>query len=101
MNQVAAGQKVTRAGISRARRREAVTGILWASPWLVGFLLFTLGPVISSLYLSFNSYSIGSIPTWIGLDNYVKAISGQDILFWGSVVHTFHYALVMVPVGLA
>jgi multiple sugar transport system permease protein len=100
MAQVTVSRAPTRAGISRARRREAVVGILWTSPWIVGFILFTLGPVVSSLYLSLNQYTISGLPTWIGVDNYLKALSGQDVLFWPSVERTFHYALIIVPVGL-
>lgn len=83
----------------RARRNEALAGWLWSSPWIVGFFLFTLGPVLASLYLSFTQYTITGVPTWIGLANYVRALSGKDALFWPSLIRTFHYALIMVPVG--
>jgi multiple sugar transport system permease protein len=86
---------------SRARRQEAIAGWLWASPWVLGFLLFTLGPVLASLYLSFTQYTIASVPQWIGFANYARALSGQDALFWPSVWRTFHYALIMVPVGIS
>jgi multiple sugar transport system permease protein len=87
-------------GVSRARRREALAGWLWSSPWIIGFLVFTLGPVLASFYLSFTQYTIASTPQWIGLDNYVRALSGRDTLFWPSVLRTFHYALIMVPLGI-
>jgi multiple sugar transport system permease protein len=99
--QLAKSRAVPSAGSAMRRRREAIVGILWTMPWLLGFLMFALGPVLASLYLSFNQYSIGSTPTWLGLENYVKAISGQDNLFWPSVGRTFEYALIMVPVGIA
>src|SRR5258708_34855658 len=86
---------------SRARRREAMIGILWSSPWLLGFLLFTLGPVLASLFLSFNDYTISGTPKWVGLANFAKALSGSDALFWPSVGRTFHYALIIVPVGIS
>jgi multiple sugar transport system permease protein len=86
---------------SRARRREALSGLLWSSPWLLGFFLFTLGPILASLYLSFTEYTIASTPKWIGLGNFARALSGQDTLFWPSVGRTFHYALIMVPVGIS
>jgi multiple sugar transport system permease protein len=86
---------------SRARRSEAIAGVLWASPWLLGFLLFTLGPVLASLFLSFNDYTISGTPKWVGLANYAKAITGSDALFWSSVGRTFHYALIIVPVGIS
>ncbi|HUX87130.1 MAG TPA: sugar ABC transporter permease [Chloroflexota bacterium] len=100
------GVAVQRTGISktsrlsRARRREAVAGVLWASPWLLGFFIFTLGPILASLYLSFTEYTIASQPKWIGLANFARALSGQDTLFWPSLARTFHYALIMVPLGI-
>ncbi len=86
---------------SSARRREAIVGILWSSPWLIGFLLFTLGPVLASLFLSFNDYTISGTPKWVGFANFAKALSGSDALFWPSVGRTFHYALIIVPVGIS
>jgi multiple sugar transport system permease protein len=99
--QLAKIRVVPTAGSKERRRREAMLGILWTMPWILGFLMFALGPVLASLYLSFNQYSIGGTPTWIGLDNYLRALSGADNLFWPSVGHTFEYALIMVPVGIA
>jgi multiple sugar transport system permease protein len=101
MAQVTAARPVTRPRTSPARRREAIAGILWTSPWLVGFFVFALGPVLASLYLSFNDYSVAGTPKWVGLANYAKAISGSDTLFWPSVGRTFQYALIMVPVGIS
>ena len=100
MAQLAKIGTLSTAGSRARRRREAIIGILWTMPWLLGFLMFALGPVLASLYLSFNQYSIGGTPIWLGLDNYVKALSGADNLFWPSVGHTFEYALIMVPVGI-
>ena len=100
MSGVAAPTAVAKRKGSTARRREALNGLLWSSPWLLGFLLFTLGPVIASLYLSFTQYTIAGSPEWIGLTNYTKALSGGDPLFWPSLGRTFHYALVMVPLGI-
>jgi multiple sugar transport system permease protein len=86
---------------SSARRREALLGILWSSPWLLGFVIFTLGPVLVSLFLSLNDYTISGTPKWVGLANFAKALSGSDALFWPSVGRTFHYALIIVPVGIS
>lgn len=100
MQHAAKARSASSARGSRAARREALTGILWASPWLVGFVVFTLGPVLASLYLSFNDYTIASTPRWVGFENFSRAITGKDALFWPSVERTFHYALIMVPVGI-
>src|SRR5262245_5118872 len=71
-----------RAGPSRLARRENLAGWLWASPWILGFLLWTLGPMVWSLYLAFTKYNISQPAEWIGLTNFVNALSGADSLFW-------------------
>ena len=101
MAQQAIARPVRQVSQSRARRNEAIAGVLWASPWLLGFLLFTLGPVLASLFLSFNDYTISGTPTWVGVANYAKAITGSDSLFWPSLGRTFQYALIIVPVGIS
>lgn len=86
---------------SRQARRENIAGWLWTSPWILGFVLWTLGPMIYSLYLAFTRYSIARPAEWIGLTNFVTALSGQDSLFWPSLLRTFIWAGVMVPLSLA
>ena len=85
-------------GTSPTRAREAVWGIVFASPWLLGLLLFTLGPIVASLALSFTEYSILSTPKFIGLDNYAKAFTADDLL-WPSIGRTLLYAVIIVPLG--
>ena len=70
---------------SRVRRREELLGWLFASPWIVGFLVFTLGPMVWSLYLGFTQYSIANPPRWVGLANFQRALGGADSLFWPSL----------------
>jgi multiple sugar transport system permease protein len=88
-----------RRGLSM-RTREAISGWLWASPWILGFLIFTLGPFAASFYLAFTRYSITSAPVWVGLDNFTRALSGSDGLFWPSLMRTLQWAFVMVPIGI-
>jgi multiple sugar transport system permease protein len=82
------------------RAREEIAGWLWTSPWLLGFFLFVFGPMVASLYLSFTKYAIGGTPQVIGMDNFVRALSGKDDLFWPSMGRTVEYAFVMVPIGI-
>lgn len=89
-----------RTGLSM-RTRESISGWLWASPWLLGFFIFTLGPFIASFYLAFTRYSITNVPIWVGLDNFVRALSGKDDLFWSSLSRTLQWAFVMVPISIA
>ncbi len=56
--------------------------------------------MLYSLYLAFTKYSIATAPEWIGLVNFQRALSGQDSLFWPSLIRTFTWAIVMVPLSL-
>lgn len=79
-------------------RREALWAYAFISPWIVGFLIFTLGPMIASFFLAFTKYNIISPAQWIGLDNY-RRIS-VDPLFWRSLRVTFTYAAMSLFPGL-
>lgn len=80
-------------------RRLAIAGYLWISPWLVGFVVFYLGPTIASLVLSFTRYDIMSPPVWIGLHNFIYAFT-QDPQFWNSIGRTTVFAIEYVPIGV-
>lgn len=80
--------------------QKALWGYLLLLPWLLGLIVFILGPIFASLYFSFTEYEIISPPKWIGLANYQKAFFGDE-LFWPSLGRTFEYSIVVVPIGLA
>ena len=84
---------------SRIARTEELWGYLFISPWLLGFLIFTLGPMLVSLYWSFTRYEFPISPRWVGAANYVKAVS-SDELFPKSLGNTTYYVLAAVPLGL-
>jgi multiple sugar transport system permease protein len=88
-------------GRRRARRRlrKDLTGYAFVTPWIIGFLVFTLFPFIASLYLSLTSYTIGSTPDFIGLENYQRMFS-SDRLFRIALRVTVSYAAMSVPLGL-
>lgn len=79
--------------------RKNATGFMFISPWLVGFLVLKLGPFLSSVYLSFNSYDVISPPHWVGLANY-QTLASDDPMFWPSLWVTVRYALCAVPLGI-
>jgi multiple sugar transport system permease protein len=93
-------QSATLANRLTRRRRKALSGYLFISPWLLGFLVFSLGPILASLGLSFTSYNLFSPPKFIGLDNYTFMFT-QDALFWSSVNRTLYFSVVLVIVGIA
>ncbi|MBD2872532.1 sugar ABC transporter permease [Paenibacillus sp. IB182493] len=77
-------------------RREALQGYVFVSPWLIGFLFITLGPMLFSLYASFTNYNITSRMDFIGLGNFVRMFTA-DSLFWKSLGNTLYYVAFMVP----
>jgi len=79
------------------RKSEARAGILFASPWFIGFFVFLAGPLLSALYFSFCEYSVLKAPVWIGIDNYRNLVA--DELFWKSLSNTLLYALFAIPLG--
>lgn len=76
-----------------------LAGYIFISPWLIGFLLLTLWPILQSFYLSFTDYSLLSDPEWSGLDNYRKIFTRDDD-FTASLSVTFIFVLVSLPLKL-
>jgi len=79
--------------------RPGFWGFLFVFPWLAGFVLFTAGPMLASLFLSFTKYDLASMK-WIGGENY-RRLFYEDPLFWKSLQVTAVYALFTVPLGIA
>lgn len=80
------------------RGREAISFYLFVLPWVVGFLIFTLGPIIASLVFSFTDYDIMLTPSLIGLANFRELF--QDPLFYTSLYNTIYIVLLAVPLGM-
>jgi multiple sugar transport system permease protein len=88
----------TRKKIIRGERRNLLFGLLFISPWLVGFLVFLVYPVLSNFHLGMTQYSGFGTPEWVGFDNYVELF--KDPLFWTSLYNTFYYVILAVPLGV-
>ena len=80
---------------SRLARREAITFYLLISPWLLGLLVFVLGPITASLGFSFTRWDMLTPPEPVGLRNYARML--EDRLFWQSLSVTVRYTLMYVP----
>lgn len=78
------------------RRREAITFYLFISPWLIGFLVFTLGPMLVSLVMSFTRWNLITPPEFIGLENY-RFMFFEDRLVGQAIKVTSIYTLIYVP----
>jgi len=86
--------------VKRKKRIDNLAGYAFISPFIIGFLCFTVIPMGASLFLSFTSYDLFTPPKWVGLDNY-KAMLTDDEKYWGSLKVTFYYVLAGVPLRLA
>lgn len=71
-------------------------GYVFLTPWLIGFFVLAIGPIITSFYLSFTKYDIASPPQFIGLDNF-EYMFAWDTRFWQSLKVTFAYVFLSVP----
>jgi multiple sugar transport system permease protein len=89
--------------VRRPRKRNVKHGLmvlLFMSPWIIGFLVFILYPMVSSLYFSFTKYSLLEQPVWIGLENY-RFMFTKDPFFWLAFRNTIWIIVVGVPLRIA
>jgi len=84
--------------LTRKERRNLGVGLLFISPWIFGFLVFLVYPILYTLRISFTEYTGFGDPKWIGLDNYRGLF--QDELFWTSLYNTLYYTALAVPIGV-
>jgi multiple sugar transport system permease protein len=83
---------------SRMRRREELIGYLFASPIIIGILVFATYPFLASFYYSFTDYNVIQPPYWTGLQNYHDLFSDPE--FWHSLSNTVIYSIVVIPLNL-
>jgi len=81
-------------------RREALWGFACASPWLVGFVVFTAGPMLSSIVLSLTSWDLITPLHFVWFQNYRTLVAG-DATVWHSLAVTSFYAVLAVPLNTA
>lgn len=84
---------------TRKALRRNLEGWLFASPWIIGFLLWTVGPMIASFVLAFTEWDLVSPPRWVGTQN-IQDMLG-DPLVWQSLKVTTIYAVTSVPLHIA
>ena len=70
--------------LTRKERHNLVTGLLFISPWIVGFLAFLVYPIFYTIRISFTQYSGFGEPVWTGLDNYRALLNDEPIPATGS-----------------
>jgi ABC-type sugar transport system permease subunit len=81
--------------------REALWGLVFIGPWLIGLLLFTAGPMVASLAMSLTDFNLvkPEATRFVGLDNYARLASDPTI--WQSLIATFKFALLAIPLTMA
>lgn len=88
---------MTGSGIHKMERKW---GIILALPAILGIIIFTVGPMIASLFIGLTDWKIGGDVNFIGFDNYREMFTGEDRLFYKSVFATLYYSLGSVPLGM-
>jgi multiple sugar transport system permease protein len=84
-----------RKGSSAAAKHEERDGYLFASPWLIGTLIFLVGPIVASVVISLTDWNLMTAPTFVGVENYQEMLDDRD--FWQSVRVTLLYVVLALP----
>jgi len=92
--------RLRRAKMSKLARREVLWGLLFLSPWIIGFLLWTFLPMVASLIFSFTNFSLiyPAETQWVGFGNYIKFF--KDPIVGTSVKVSLRFALISLPIGI-
>jgi multiple sugar transport system permease protein len=86
--------------LGKLASHEAKWGLLLVSPWLFGFVVFTLGPMVASLFLSFTSYNVFDPPLWVGDANYSDLFHKDKELLAKAFQNVLYLGGVGIPLGL-
>lgn len=85
--------------LTRTEKTDLRNGLLFAAPWIVGFVGLVAYPIVMSIYYSFCSFDAISPPHWIGTENY-RILFTEDELFWRSLWNTLYMIVFGLPIGL-
>jgi multiple sugar transport system permease protein len=85
--------------LSRQDRRRLLVGLAFISPWIVGFLVFTLWPILTSLYYAFTDYSLFSAPVWAGTRNFSDLFFADD-KFLVALYNTLYFTMLAIPASI-
>lgn len=82
-------------------RAETIAGYAFASPWIIGFLALTAGPIISSILLSFCDYDVLHAPRFVGIHNYTELLGADSYYLTKSLWNVLYLAGWGIPLGMA
>jgi ABC-type sugar transport system permease subunit len=91
--------KKKRVRLTRGERRDLLLGLLFVSPWVLGFLIWTVYPLAASLYYSFTRYDLMRDPVFLGFKNYVKILT-TDEDFRIVIKNTVYWVGISAPLGV-
>jgi multiple sugar transport system permease protein len=80
-------------------RRIDLIGYAFISPWLIGFVVFTAGPFLASLFISLTDWGLVGSWKFVGLANYQRMLTGRDDIFLQALRVTFIYCIIRVPLS--
>jgi multiple sugar transport system permease protein len=84
---------------SKKTQRDLMWGLIFISPWIIGFTLFTLYPTFASFYYSFTDKALVKAPKFVGFANYVKLFT-DDELFGKAIYNTFYMVIFSVALNI-
>ncbi len=84
--------------MTRGDRQKLFMGLLFISPWIIGFILFLAYPIAASLYYSLCHYSVLAEPVYVGMENYTSLL--HDSVFKVALVNTLIYAAMALPINM-
>src|SRR3954447_7523077 len=99
MSGVQTGRSRRRRQLSPLTRYNLIHGLVFISPWIIGFCLFIAYPIIASAVYSFTDYDVLTPPKFIGLSNYRDLLT-TDHLFFAAVFNTLYLALFSIPLNI-
>jgi multiple sugar transport system permease protein len=85
--------------ITTVRRRQALTGLAFAAPFLIGFVVLNAYPIAASAFYSFTDFNLFQAPRWVGVTNYVRM--WHDETFWKALGNTVYLTVIGVPAAIA
>jgi multiple sugar transport system permease protein len=95
----AARPRPARRGLSPMTRRNLRHGLIFISPWIAGFTIFTAYPILASLFYSFTDHDVLTAAEFVGLANY-RDLLVTDHLFLTAVKNTLYFAVVSIPLNI-
>jgi multiple sugar transport system permease protein len=84
--------------MTKDEKRQLRLGLMFIAPWIVGFGVFSVYPIVSSIFFSLCDYSVLSPAVFVGARNYIDLAS--DGVFWKALYNTFYFAIFAIPIGL-